>query len=338
VARAAQGAWTATPPVNRILIVGIPRSGTTWVAHVLGHADDVTFLSEPDNHLVLPFALRAKRALPGGFHPALDPGEQAAAYELLWERALGFSTGDASARAYGAFERIRRKLSMRLLESATQRQKWEAFDSKRRPALRLLVAERLSVPERPQARASNLVVKSIYATLSVEWIVARFPARVVVVTRAPLNVLSSWAEIGWLGRPGDDMLDTLEPSARRQLGSKWNVDSPPEGSSIFARGAWLIGALGSELRDAAARNPEWLTVTHEELSERPHEGFRSLVEACGLRWTSAVDRIIDDLNRPGSGYDLFRARAELRDAWRRRLSMDEANEARAVLERFPLDA
>jgi hypothetical protein len=322
--------------VNRILIVGIPRSGTTWVGHVLGHADDVTFLSEPDNHLVLPFALRAKRALPGGFHPALEPEEQAAEYELLWRRALGFSSGDASARAYGAIERTRRKLSMRLLQAATQRQKWDAFDSRRRPALRVVVAERLGVPERPQAGASNLVVKSIYASLSVEWIVDRFPARVVVVTRAPLNILSSWAEIGWLGRPGDDMLDTLETSAQRRLGSKWNVDPPRAGSSILARGAWLIGALGCELRDAVARNPDWLTVTHEELCERPHEGFRSLAEACGLRWSPDLDRLLDDLNRPGSGYDLFRAGNELRDAWRRRLSADEAVEAMAVLERFPL--
>lgn len=76
--------------LNRILIVGIPRSGTTWVGHVLAQGDDATFLNEPDNHLTFPYALRAKRGLPGGFHPALPPEAEAAAYELLWQRALGF--------------------------------------------------------------------------------------------------------------------------------------------------------------------------------------------------------------------------------------------------------
>ena len=322
--------------MNRILIVGIPRSGTTWVGHVLGHAHDVTFLSEPDNHLALPFALRAKRRLPGGFHPALEPGAEARTYELLWQRAL--SSGDATVRRYGGLERLRRAVSVRLLQAATQRQKWEAFDSTRRHALRLIVAERMGVPERPQAHTTSLIVKSIYATLSVEWIVERCPARVVLVTREPLNILSSWAAIGWLGRPGDDMLDTLEASAQRRLGARWRVDPPRAGASIFARGAWLIGALGSELRDAAARNPAWVTVSHEELCERPHDGFRSLAEASGLRWTTDADRILDDLDRPGSGYELFRARDELRDAWRRRLGADEASEARAVLEQFPSNA
>jgi hypothetical protein len=333
MARASPGACTAAVRVNRILIVGIPRSGTTWVGHVLAHAEDVTLLSEPDNHLVLPFALRAKRRLPGGFHPALEPDVNAGAYELLWRQALGFD--GAPGRGYGVGERLRRTLSVRLLRSASQQQKWEAFDSARRPALRLLVCEQLGVPERPQASAANLVVRSIYATLSVEWIVARFPARVVVVTREPLNILSSWAAIGWLGREGDDMLDTLEASVQRRLGSRWSVNPPKPGSSIIRRGAWLIGALSSELRAAASRNPGWLTVSHEELIERPHERFRALAEACGLHWTSDMERVLDDSNRPGSGYELFRARDELRDAWRRRLSADEAAEAMAVLERFP---
>lgn len=324
--------------MNRILIVGIPRSGTTWIGRVLGHAEDTTFLSEPDNHLALPFALRAKRRLPGGFHPALQPGEDATMYELLWRQALAFPAQGPAAVAYSAVERLRRAMSLRLLASATQEQKWTAFGTAQRPALRLLAAERLAIPERPQRSPSNLVVKSIYAALSVEWIVARFPARVVVVARAPLNILSSWAEIGWLGRPGDDMLDTLEASVQRRLAAKWKVDAPAAGASIFARGAWLIGALTCELDETAARNLGWLTVTHEDLCERPHERFRALAEACDLRWSPAIDRILDGMNRPGSGYDLFRVSRELRDAWRRRLSADQVGVALAVLDRFPLDA
>lgn len=322
--------------MNRILIVGVPRSGTTWVGHVLGQAEDTIFLSEPDNHLALPFALRAKRRLPGGFHPALERGEDATAYERLWRHALAYPIRGPAGGAYGAVERLRRGLSLRLFASATQKQKWAAFGGARRPALRLLAAERLSFPERPEREASSLVVKSIYAALSVEWIVARFPARVVIVERSPLNILSSWSEIGWLGRPGDDMLDTLEASVQLRLATKWKLDPPADGASVFSRGAWLIGALMCELDDAATRNPGWLTVTHEDLCDRPHERFRALAEACALRWTPAMDSALDDLNRPGSGYDLFRVSHELRGAWRRRLTTEQIGEALAVLEAFPL--
>lgn len=321
--------------MNRILIVGIPRSGTTWIGHVLGHAEDTTFLSEPDNHLASPFAFRAKRCLPGAFHPALEPGESAKAYELLWQQALAFP-GRRAVGAYSRLERLRRGLSMQLLASTTQQQKWAAFDRGRRRPLRLMAAERLAIPERPERSTSNLVVKSIYAALALEWIVARFPARVVIVGRGPLNILSSWAEIGWLGRPGNDMLDTLEASVQRRLAAKWNVDPPAIGASIFARGAWLIGALTCELGEGVARNPGWLSGSHEDLCERPHDRFRALAAACGLRWSPAIDRVLDDTNRPGSGYELLRERHELQDAWRRRLSAEQVSEALAVLERFPV--
>lgn len=319
---------------NRVLIIGIPRSGTTWVAHILAHAEDTTFLNEPDNHLSVPYALLAKRRLRGGFHPALRPNDGALAYERLWQSAL--SSLPLAEPAYSPTERLRRAASQRLLASASQQQKWAAFGASR-PSLRLLAAERLAIPERPQRNASNVVVKSVYAALSVEWITARFPVRVVVVRRAPLNILSSWSEIGWLGRPGDDMLDTLERSVQVQLAAKWGVDPPEPGASVFSRAAWLIGALSSELDETASRNSGWIGVTHEDLCERPHERFRALAEACGLRWSQVVDHVLDETNRSGRGYDLFRVGHELRDAWRLRLSSGEVAEALTVLERFSLD-
>lgn len=320
---------------NRVLVIGLPRSGTTWVGHILGHAEDTTFLNEPDNHLSIPYALLAKRGLRGGFHPALRPDERAPAYERVWRSALPSRPGEDA--AYGAIERLRRAVSLRLLASASQQQKWAAFGPTR-PALRLLAAERLAVPERPQSTAPNLVVKSVYATLSVEWIVARFPVHVVVVRRAPLNILSSWAEIGWLGRPGNDMLDTLERSVQMQLAAKWGVDPPEPGASVFSRAAWLIGALSSELTETASRHSGWINVTHEDLGEHPHERFRALAEACSLRWSQEADRVLDEMNRSGRGYDLFRLGHELRHAWRLRLSSGEVGEALTVLERFPPDA
>jgi hypothetical protein len=321
--------------VKRVLVVGVPRSGTTWVAHVLGQTSEAAFLDEPDNHLAFPFALRAKRRLRGGFHPALAPDEPAAEYELLWRRAL--DVGDGRAGAYRAWERLRRTASTRLLRSASQAQKWAAFDETVRLPLRLRAAEELAIPERPERRLDNLIVKSVYASLSLEWITARFPVQTVIVLRAPLNVLSSWARIGWLGRPGDDMLDTLGADIQERLSHRWHVEAPPVGSSIFARAAWLIGALTSELARAAERDPSCLTVVHEHLCEQPHERLRLLAEQCGLRWSAAVDHALDDLNRPGTGYELRRVAKDLPDAWRSRLDPDRIGEALAVLERFPLD-
>jgi hypothetical protein len=323
--------------MSRVLVAGVPRSGTTWVARVLGHAGDTTFLNEPDNHLVFPFALRAKRCLSGGFHPALMPHDDAPEYELLWREAFGLA---AAARRidYLQLKRLRRVVSIGLLASASKKQKWAAVAQDGPLALRLRAADLLALPERPQGNTANLVVKSTYAALSLEWISYRFPVEIVVLFRDPLSIVSSWKEMGWLGRPGDDALDTLDVGVKQRLEEKWGVAVPSTNGSVVARGAWMICVLTCELLDAARRNRHWHVVTHENLYERPHQGFRELAEACSLPWTPAVDRIVDDMNRPGSGYETFRLVGELRETWRSRLSPEQARDALTVLERFPLDA
>jgi hypothetical protein len=73
---------------GRILVIGPPRSGTTWVEQVLGRATSARVVHEPDNETCNPFALRAKTPL--GRFPVLAPGDIAPpAYVDLWGRAFG---------------------------------------------------------------------------------------------------------------------------------------------------------------------------------------------------------------------------------------------------------
>lgn len=71
---------------RRVLVAGIPRSGTTWVGRVLGQADGACYVHEPDNHLVRPEAWWAKRRL--GAFPRLLPGQPAPDYERLFRVAF----------------------------------------------------------------------------------------------------------------------------------------------------------------------------------------------------------------------------------------------------------
>src|SRR5215216_3657697 len=73
----------------KVLVIGLPRSGTTWIASTLAQTGNAALVSEPDNHYNVPFALRAKRRLPGGFHPALSPADEAPLFEALWREAFG---------------------------------------------------------------------------------------------------------------------------------------------------------------------------------------------------------------------------------------------------------
>lgn len=75
--------------MNRILVAGAPRSGTTWLAHALAATTGSRLAHEPDNPAFHPAASEA-HALYGGY-AAPHIGERWPAYELLWDQA--FSSG-----------------------------------------------------------------------------------------------------------------------------------------------------------------------------------------------------------------------------------------------------
>lgn len=72
--------------MNRILVVGAPRSGTTWVSATFAATRGSRLLHEPDNR-----AFNAKAsdsALLHGGYPVLHPGQRAPEYERLWDPAF----------------------------------------------------------------------------------------------------------------------------------------------------------------------------------------------------------------------------------------------------------
>lgn len=319
-----------TPP---ILVVGIPRSGTTWVARVLARTDGAVYLEEPDNHFRRPYAFRSKRRMRRGEYPALSPGDVAEEYAALWRLALTTEPARVGLR-----ERARRRVGDRLLASAKAGEVSAAIAARSPASARLRVVERLALPERAPLGGVHLVVKSVYASLALEWIADAFRPQVVVVIRHPLNVVSSWRSLGWLERTRDDMLDELDRRAQLGLAEALGVEPPGSGASPFARAAWLAGALTCGLVATAARHPDWHVVSHEQVSGQAHERLAALADHLGLRWTSEVDAMLDDLDRPGSGFEIARDKRDLADVWRRRLTPEQAQTASQVLERFPTES
>jgi Sulfotransferase family len=72
---------------QRVLIVGTPRSGSTWVATVLGAAPSVRVFQEPDNPQSSREAVRMRSRY--GPMPVLQPGEDAPIYKIIWDPVFG---------------------------------------------------------------------------------------------------------------------------------------------------------------------------------------------------------------------------------------------------------
>lgn len=302
--------------MHRVLVLGVPRGGTTWVGQTFGRTAGAAYVHEPDGTGDA-FAFRAKLHLL--HHPILEPDDAAPEFERLW----------AGAFAGGAFARSwRGRVAQRLYLGVKVPQKVAAREHGRFTP-RLKVATVAAVP-RAAVDAERVVVKSVNASLCAEWITRRFDPRVVVVSRDLRNVLASWLSFGW-NPPRGPMYDALRGLAR----SRWGAELPRRDAPDLERATATVGTLTASLLEALRRNPDWVHVSHEDLCADSVPRLRAAAEAVGLRWTPEAERFVVESDRPGKRYQTNRVAGDLPERWRERLTTEQVATITSVLDRFP---
>jgi hypothetical protein len=105
-----------------------------------------------------------------------------------------------------------------------------------------------------------VVVKSVFVSLSLEWVWGRFQPSVVVVERPPLSVVSSWIRRGF----GAEEL-AANVATRERLHARLDVPGWDPHWPYPAKVAWTVGTLMTAQAAALQRHPEWLRLSHEQL-------------------------------------------------------------------------
>jgi hypothetical protein len=300
-----------------LLVIGLPRSGTTWTGNVLGTAEDCgKLVFEPDNEKLSAPGIVAKRRL--GRFPVLEPGESAAGYRRMWSWAL---SGAPRSRSLDAAEKLIRRETPSELESLVLG----------RPSLGLRLAGLLAASPRSRHSDSLVVAKSVHACLAIDWIAEQFDVDVLVVLRHPANVLASWLELDLPDR--DRRLDLLR-SVRERFVRPWGLSAPD--ATLLERAAWQAGLFIAALEDAASRHTGWVVRTHEQLCADPEPEFRGLFGDLGLTWGKGTSALLEAGDSPGSGFSLERKAADMPDSWRRRLDKGQVETITSVLRPFPI--
>ena len=152
-----------------VIVAGLPRSGTSWLAKCLSFAPGFTYYWEPDNVDMVPEA------------------EERFKYLYL--------TAEHDDPAY-----------RRLMTRACAGQVATAFTMKEDPGpLLRLFRRRRRLGERFPflfLRRRHVLVKLVNANLNLAWFSANFPlARQVCVVRHPCGQFESWRRLGWEPRP-----------------------------------------------------------------------------------------------------------------------------------------
>ena len=302
-----------------LVLAGIPRSGTTWTMRALA-ADPVLLpIMEPDNEARSAPAIWAKRT--SGRYPVLGPGDRDDRLRALWTWVLDGAPTDRRIHAT--------ELLLRAVRPAEHRR---YYQGQRAPLMQ--IAGLVGAP--PTHRRSAVptgrrtFVKTVYMPLAMEWLTSQFEVDVLVLFRHPGNVLASWLSL--------DLHDRYVRLDRDPVirGMVDRGELPLPGPDPFERLVWQVGVLDLALERSLARQPTWVSRTHEELCVDPIARFTQLYAELGLTWNEQAEEYLVSNDRPGEGFPTQRVSADQAEVWKQRLTPEQIATMQRVLAQFPL--
>jgi hypothetical protein len=298
---------------DRILLIGVARSGTSWLSRAMAATPGTVHYYEPDNVDADPTGKRPVGRSGFGPYPIIEPGQDGGQFRALWDAAYA----GRLPRVQGVNDGLKLKAVRLVLQMPR---------AIREPLIAAGARIMTALPGKPQRTA----IKSIYSAFYLEWLVQRYDPRVIVIQRHPLNVISSWRE---LQIPGFDL--TTRPALLERYRDRYEGQPLGPQASDLSKISWQVGLLTTAIGDALERHPEWLFVTHEDLCEDPVNRIRYVLERAGMPWSGDVEQFLEESNRPGEGLKPQRVTKDQPTRWRGRLTDDEVDEINSVLARFP---
>jgi hypothetical protein len=242
-----------------VMVTGMARAGTSWVAEMLRAAGGFVHLNEPFNPKHPP------GQCPGILRAPVDHMYLYVAGEL--EPVFQAALADTFRFRYHPIAELRR--NRRAFDLAKMAKYWSAF-----------VAGSLT-GKRP-------LLDDPYASLSAEWIARTFDAQVAVIVRHPAAMVASYKRLGYrmdfrhlLDQPAL-MADWLEPY---RADMQALVDGPED---RITQVALLWKVLHVALGGMAARCDRLHLTRYEDLSLDPEGAYGQLFATLGLEFNAAA--------------------------------------------------
>ena len=317
---------------NRIvLILGAPRSGTTWLAKIFDSHPDVLYRHEPDT------VLRA---------PDLPWTCERADIPIYLDRARAYLArliGTATVKTAGSLPMFPKRfetLPARLLRRAIIHGLRVAALSRRGQRL----CRNIPVPDLLDlARHSELrvVIKSVGSRGRAGLFAAALPqAKIVFIVRDAWGQVASMRRGVALGK-FEDSLPIAEladpPRAARYGLTPARFATLPEGEQL----AWNWAILNEKVIDDLGGLDRVKVLRYQDLCEHPQQQARELLDFAGLSWDRQTEAFLRRSTRHVGAdryYSVFRDPEAALYGWRQELSPEDQRRIGAVVRATSLAA
>jgi hypothetical protein len=294
-----------------ILIVGAPRSGTTWLAKIFDSHPDVMYRHEPDE--VVPAGGSIEESMAG------------------WIRQRDLRT--AGKRPF--FRKSWQSEPASVLRTVL--------------AYAGAAANRLGLPAWPVPDLGYLgnarvVIKSVRLDNLIGEFARAYPlGRAVLILRHPCGQVASVMRGTKDGRfelaePGTDM--PFDEIAAVGFAARHGVDEPAfQRLPDAAKYAWSWRAFNETALAAITGQSNARAVVYEDLCADPADGARGILEFAGLAWHRQTETFLARSTRndkPAGYYALVRNSIATADRWRTTMAQGDQDAVRAVVRDSPL--
>jgi len=285
-----------------ILVTGLARSGTTWLAKILDSHPDTRYLHEPDS-------IPLFRSIP----PAGVEAESSQYAEAM-NSTLRTLESENRINSSGSWPVFRKSGETRF-----------AFRRRQLAVLALRLAAKkignfqipdIAVPGNPEA---TLVWKSVHAVGHIRALASKRSAmRTILILRHPGGIIESrerGASLGLMARLPQDhfqSLLSLDTPLVKSIRERCSLTSRIDLESF----RWAV--LNSLAIDYLSTTSNGLIVRYEDITRSPMEEVRRILDFMGLSWDTQVEQFITTSTRATSPrfYATSRSRRDI-DPWRK---------------------
>jgi hypothetical protein len=296
---------------SSILIVGAPRSGTTWLAKILDSHPDVLYRHEPDEVVPASGSIEQDMARWVLQHDARTAGKRPF-FRKSWQAAPAWLLRSSLACAGAAAERIG--------------------------------LPGLPIPDLGDLGGARVVIKSVRLSTGIGDFAQAYPSgRAVLIVRHPCGQVASVMRGARDGRfelaqPGADM--PFDEAAAVRFAGRQGVHEPAfQRLPDAAKYAWSWRAFNETAWAAVSGQSNALLVIYEKLCATPAAEVQAILAFAGLTWQGQTEAFL----ARSTGYDgaagyyaVVRNSIAAAERWRTAMAAEDQDAVRAVVRGSPL--